>query len=107
MKATIIILILALIVLACHRKTAPSSGIIISNKANTETTKAQNDNPDWVSAGETIYTTRCGRCHGLKRTEKYTQQQWENILKTMIPKARLNDEQAKQVTAYVMANAKK
>jgi mono/diheme cytochrome c family protein len=108
MKAAFTILFLAIIVLACHRKTIASSDtIIISNKTNTETSKVSNINSDVNSAGKTIYTNRCGRCHGLKNTENYTQQRWENILKSMIPKAKLNDEEAKQVTAYVMANSKK
>lgn len=108
MKAVFTTLILALIVIACHRKTVASSdNIIISNRTNTETSKTEDSNSDLSFAGKTIYTSRCGRCHGLKNTENYTQQRWENILKAMIPKARLNDEEAKQVTAYVMANAKK
>ncbi len=90
-----------------HRKTvAASDNIIISNKTNTETSKTEDSNSDLSSAGKIIYANRCGRCHGLKNTESYTLQRWENILKTMIPKAKLNDEEAKQVTAYVMANAK-
>jgi mono/diheme cytochrome c family protein len=108
MKTTFAILTLAVIVFACHRKTVASSdNIIISNKTNTEISKNENSNPDVASAGQTIYTTRCGRCHGLKKTENYTQQRWENILKSMIPKARLNGDEAKQVTAYVMEHAKK
>jgi cytochrome c5 len=105
MKATITILILAIIVFACHRKTiASSDNIIISNKTNTETKVA---NPEVVSAGQTVYANRCGRCHGLKKVENYTAQQWGNILKGMIPKAKLNDDEAKQVTTYVMEHAKR
>lgn len=121
MKTTITVLILALAVWACHRKTVPSSdnNIVISNKTNTEvksttetkteTTSSDNSSStvDLATAGKTVYTTRCNRCHGLKNTENYTQQQWTNILKSMIPKARLNEDESKQVTAYVMANAKK
>lgn len=105
MKVTITILILAVIVFACHRKTVASSdNIIISNKINKDTKVS---NVESTSAGQTVYTSRCGRCHGLKKTENYTAQQWDNILKSMIPKAKLNDDEARQVTAYVMANAKK
>lgn len=105
MKATITILILAIIAFACHRKTvAASDNIVISNKTNTET---KITNPEVASAGQTVYSNRCGRCHGLKKTEKYTAQQWENILKSMIPKAKLNDDEAREVTAYVLEHAKK
>ena len=105
MKATITIFIIAVFAIACHRKTVASSdNIIISNKTNAET---KTSNSGVASAGQTVYTNRCGRCHGLKKTENYTAQQWDNILKSMIPKAKLNDEEAKEVAAYVMANAKK
>lgn len=105
MKTSIAILILALVVFACHRKTVSASdNIVISNKTNTETKVTE---PDVASAGQAVYTNRCGRCHGLKKTENYTAQRWGNILKSMIPKAKLNDDEAKQVTAYVMEHAKK
>jgi mono/diheme cytochrome c family protein len=107
MKTTITLAVLVLIVLACHRKTVASSdAIIISNKTNTET-RTTNSNPGLASTGQTIYTNHCGRCHGLKKIENYTSQQWENILKSMIPKARLSEEEAKQVTDFIMKNAKK
>jgi cytochrome c5 len=105
MKATITILVIAVIAFACHRKTVASSdNIVISNKTNAETKVA---NPEVASAGQTVYTNRCGRCHGLKKTENYTTQQWDNILKSMIPKAKLNDDESKQVTAFIMEHAKK
>jgi mono/diheme cytochrome c family protein len=115
MKKTITIAVLVLAVIACHRKTVPASNIIISNKPNVEETKDIKVDPpktemsgsELAAQGKTVYTNRCGRCHGLKNTESFTASQWENILKAMIPKARLNDEEGKQVTAYVMANAKK
>lgn len=106
MKATITILILALIVFACHRKTVASKDIIISNNTDLEK-EVDASRSTSLSAGQTVYTNRCGRCHGLKKTENYTAQQWENILKGMIPKAKLNEDEAKQVTAYVMEHAKK
>ena len=62
---------------------------------------------DAMAAGKILYTNRCGNCHGLKPLENYTEPQWEEILKKMMPRARLNAEQQKQVTAYVKTNAKK
>jgi cytochrome c5 len=107
MKATITLVIIAVIVFACHRRTiASSDDIVISNKTNTESKKAIGSS-EAISAGQIVYSNRCGRCHYLKTARDYTPQQWENILKSMIPKAKLNDDEAKQVTAYVMANAKK
>lgn len=103
MKAAIATLILSIIVFACHRKTlASSDNITISNTS--APAKTSNEVP--VSVGQSVYTSRCGRCHGLKKVENYTSQQWDKILKSMVPKAKLNDEEAKQVTAYVMEHAK-
>lgn len=107
MKTATTLVIISAIVFACHRKTiASSDDIIISNKTKTETKKATT-NSETVSAGQNVYSSRCGRCHYLKTPQDYTLQQWDNILKTMISKANLKKEEAKQVTAYVMEHAKK
>ena len=88
----------------------PPSEIIISNQEKQSGTK-RNINTSSVDStmapGQIVYTTRCNRCHGLKIVENYTAQQWENILKIMVPKAGLNESESKQVTAYVMEHAKK
>jgi mono/diheme cytochrome c family protein len=109
MKKTLTLVLLTLTVWACHRKSIPSDEIILSNKNDTSSIKEPPvaDAFNLAAQGKTVYTNRCARCHGLKNTENYTSQKWENILRVMIPKARLNDEEAKQVTAYVMANSKK
>jgi len=92
---------------ACHRRTIASSDeIVISNKTSSTKIKAT-PTGETMSAGHTIYSTRCGRCHYLKAVQDYTSQQWDNILKSMIPKARLNKDEATQLRAYVMQHAKK
>ena len=57
--------------------------------------------------GKAVYTNRCGRCHALKNTKAFTSKDWEIILPVMIPRARLNESEAQQVRAYVMAHTKK
>ena len=111
MKKTITIAALALFVFACSRKSVPTAG---EGTATTKTEapkevapKADAASAETLALGKTVYTTRCGRCHGLKNTEAYTHKEWEGILASMIPKAKLNEAEGKQVTAYVMANAKK
>jgi mono/diheme cytochrome c family protein len=103
MKKAIALSFIALAVLACHRKAVPP--------ANTSSSRMEAPKSDphatMVAEGKTVYTNNCGKCHGLKPVENYTADRWGNILKSMIPKARLDDTQAQQVTAYVMANAKK
>lgn len=112
MKKIFFLLLIAAAAFACHRKSVPAQDIVISNtpsdkkpepSSNSTAASASED----AKLGATVYTTRCGRCHALKPVEKYTVQQWDNILKSMIPKAGLNDAQARQVTAYVQEHAKK
>jgi mono/diheme cytochrome c family protein len=107
MKIAFTIIVLSMLVFACQRKAiASSDAIIISNKTTT-TAKNGTASAELISAGQNIYINRCGRCHYLKTVQDYTSQQWDNILKRMIPKAKLNKEEAEQVTAYVMEHAKK
>ncbi|MGH2552064.1 MAG: hypothetical protein ACRDEB_00010 [Chitinophagaceae bacterium] len=60
-----------------------------------------------VEKGKTVYVTKCGNCHALKNPGDYTEDQLNNILKIEIPKANLDNKEAEQVTAYLLANAKK
>jgi mono/diheme cytochrome c family protein len=107
MKTTITLAFISLILFACHRKAVASSDEIILSNKTTNTMNNGTGNSEVISAGQTIYNSRCGRCHYSKTVQDYTQQQWENILKRMIPKAKLNKEEAQDVTAYVMEHAKK
>jgi len=60
-----------------------------------------------VEAGKSVYATKCTKCHAAKVVENYTADRWTGILKSMIPKAKLDDTESAQVTAFVMAGAKK
>lgn len=60
-----------------------------------------------VAHGQATYTTKCGRCHGLKTTTDYTAERWVGIMQSMAPKARLDETEKANVLAYVQANAKK
>jgi cytochrome c5 len=94
---------------ACHKKTVP---VITERKefpSSPRSTKpAINANTlEFVAAGKTLYEMKCTRCHALKDPGVYPTEKWGSILKTMIPRAKIDNDQAQQVTAYVMANAKK
>jgi mono/diheme cytochrome c family protein len=103
MKKTIVISLFVLATMACHRKTVASSTAAV----NSEKAKSDAAHAELVVQGKTVYTTRCNKCHALKTVENYTADRWGNILKSMVPKAKLNDAEAQQVTAYVLENAKK
>ena len=97
MKKAIVIVVLVLIVFACHRKT-----VVTAESAG------NNAEPSaLVQKGKTIYTTGCTKCHGVKPVNHYTANRWKKILNSMVPKAKLSQEETDQVTAYVMAYAKK
>ena len=113
MKKFSVIFFMALAVLACQRKTIAESDIILSNKTTaTEKPKASKVElnataSEMAKQGSVVFSNRCGKCHALKPVAKYSSTEWDNILKSMIPKAKLNEAEAKQVTAYVMEHAKK
>lgn len=113
MKKMIAFVTLASFVFACTPKAAPTTSTPQNNSSSTTTTTTTTTTPQpsaensTVEAGHQVYTARCGRCHGLKEPGNYTASRWTGILESMIPKAKLNDQESAQVTAYVMANAKK
>jgi len=82
---------------ACHKKAVPTA---------TQVAPAA-DNAALIEAGKTVYSTKCTKCHPAKTVENYDVARWEGILKAMIPKAKLDETESAQVTAYVNANAKK
>jgi len=104
--------VIALVALACHKKAAPTVTDRTVQPAppvatNPPVAATAGYNAEDITAGKTVYETRCGKCHGLKKVDDYTVERWPGILKSMIPKSKLDEMQAKQVTAYVMTNAKK
>ena len=76
---------------------------------NMQSSIPNNDNARSVSAekGKSVYVTKCNTCHTLKTPGDYTVDQLNTILKAEIPKAKLDSKEAEQVTAYLLANAKK
>jgi mono/diheme cytochrome c family protein len=116
MKSLIVLFsAVAMAAVACHKKAVPtvadrtvqppppSSTSPAPPAATTAITYEAGD----ITVGKTVYETKCGRCHGLKNTADYTVERWPGIMRSMAPKAKLNEIETKQVTAYVMTNAKK
>jgi len=105
MKKFSVLLLAGILVIACHRKTLPTEDIIISNepantkpKTATATTAAMN--------GEAIFEQRCKRCHALPQPGKFTVAEWDNILISMVPKARLDKDAEAKLRTYIKAHAK-
>jgi mono/diheme cytochrome c family protein len=62
--------------------------------------------PSDEEMGKNVYTTKCGKCHALKNVGSFTYTQWEGILKSMVPKAKLTADEENQVVAYIKSNSK-
>ncbi len=104
----------AFTLIQCSPKTAkPSSDkksdnptpVVMLNPAVEEIKK--NYTTDQIAEGKTIYDSKCGKCHELFSPKSETVKKWDtHILPEMNQKAKLSDEQAKLVRAYVLINAK-
>lgn len=62
--------------------------------------------PQQLETGKTIFAGNCAKCHKLKEPESRTPEQWNKVLKRMIPKAKLSDDDGKLVRAYLIAHSK-
>ena len=59
-----------------------------------------------VAEGEKTYNAKCGRCHELKSPSEFTVKDWNSIMRSMAPKAKLTEEERTNVMAYVVQNAR-
>ncbi len=110
MKKIILLSVTAMIVLAaCTKKATPASSTSSTTTTDAVKTETEIKQPaaDLAVQGKGIYDTKCQRCHQGKQAANYTSVQWESILEKMAPRAKLTEEETKQVHAYVMAHAKK
>lgn len=96
-----------LVMAACHKKAVPTVADRTEQPAPPPKAIAGAATEADLAAGKTVYETKCTRCHAAKPLEAFTQERWVGILKSMVPKARLDSTQTMQVTAYVNAHAKK
>jgi mono/diheme cytochrome c family protein len=114
MKKLITVLTFSAIIISCTHKAiptasstpAPTPAPVTTTVSTTETAPVGAAETASIDQGHAIYTTKCGKCHGLKNPADFTPTRWDGILKVMAAKAKLNDVETAQVAAYVKANAK-
>ncbi|MEI9944149.1 MAG: hypothetical protein WDN26_07970 [Chitinophagaceae bacterium] len=94
-----------ILIAACHKKSVP----------NVTSRKKQPSAPSKshmvytaadIAGGKIVYETKCAKCHEPKPVNLYTTERWVGLLRSMIPKSKLDSLQKVQVTAYVNTNAK-
>jgi len=56
-----------------------------------------------LAAGKKVYTGKCARCHKLYEPTKYDDKTWDVWMTKMRQKAKLNDKQYQQLTAYLLS----
>jgi len=98
MKKLILIAALCTTVYACSQKVMPS---VKKSDAHD-----QDAVMDIMSKGRHVYQSRCGECHGLKNIADYSNQRWTEILREMMPKAKLSTQEKEQLIVFIQANAK-
>jgi cytochrome c553 len=54
-----------------------------------------------VDPGRKVYTGKCARCHKLYDPAKYDDETWEKWMQKMKSKAKLNDNQYRQLSEYI------
>jgi cytochrome c5 len=110
MRKFTIVAILAVLAFSCSKKTTPTKSEIATPAPPIPTeqpTPADNIPPAMVTSGKTLFNDKCGKCHAYKKPELYVADKWVGIMNKMAPKARLTDDQKKDVLAYVQYHAKK
>jgi len=101
-RSFILVSIVFVIVIACNKKAVP---VITERKTAPPKIAVSVYPPDPAIVADTlvgkeVFVTRCGRCHELPKPEQFTFHRWNEILTTMVPKARLTAEQSAHITAY-------
>lgn len=102
------VLLITATIPACRRKTAPQIADRTDIPAKPVAVTSSAASAADIEAGKQIYTVgKCVKCHEAKPVDHWTTEQWKPILKSMIPKAKLDSIQRVQVTAYVNLHARK
>jgi cytochrome c2 len=103
MKNLIFLLaIIVFIAIACTPKASPAV-----TEATIPTSTAVSKDTKTIEAGHTIFTTKCTRCHKEKPIQKWTYEKLRPTLAVMVKRAKLDNTEIQQLTAYVYANSKK
>lgn len=110
MRKLSFLLLVAFFSFACSKKTAPAKSEPAPAPVPTpaeQPVQPVASIPPAVTAGKSLFDGKCGKCHDFKQPELYTAPAWAPIMDRMAIKARLSDDEKKQVLAYVQYHARK
>ncbi len=99
MKKFITLVFTLVVVFACSKKTV---GTKTETSEKTSSDKVSNE---IYLAGKTTYMEKCGKCHPLFPVNKGNMEYWNKWVDKMAPKAKLTDEQKRNVLDYLSVNA--
>lgn len=108
MKTCLIALCVIFLIACSAKKNIPVATESIFSEA--DVTRASAKFPgvtaDQLISGKKLYEGNCGGCHGLKKVENYTEEQWRKINPDMARKARIDAETELSILKYVVTMAK-
>jgi hypothetical protein len=104
-KLSMLSLVIVIIIASCHKKAMPTI-TTRTTEPPPPATRGLDPIPD-KEMGKTTFTNHCGRCHALPDPVQYNSKRWDGILSIMIPRARLTNQEAADVTAYIKAGSAK
>ncbi len=82
----------------------------VKTAANTESAPTKefvkaNFSEAQLAQGQTLFESNCAECHKLFEPNSRNAEKWDKVLKHMLPKTPLDDEQGRLVQAYLVANS--
>jgi cytochrome c5 len=99
---------LSIIMVNCS-STKKTTAIPGASNASPEAKVAEakkNYNDAQMAEGKTLWESNCAKCHKLFTPESRDVEKWEAVLPRMVKRAKLSDQQAGMVRAYLITNAK-
>jgi cytochrome c5 len=113
MKKAILLSVMALTLVYCKTKKNTETTAKAETKtetkagAKTELSVAQKRWPgtttEDLAQGKQINDTKCTTCHGAKRIETRSEENWKHMIDVMAPKAKLTADEKDKLTRYILA----
>ena len=63
-------------------------------------------NSETLAQGRQIYVTKCSGCHSVKVPSRYSEVQWDTLMRTMGTQAKLNKDEYEKILHYVFMTSK-